>query len=39
MSDHERVVSPSAKPLLAIDGMCTNYGKIRILRDVSLAVG
>jgi branched-chain amino acid transport system ATP-binding protein len=28
-----------AQPLLAIDGLCTNYGKIRILRDVSLTVG
>jgi branched-chain amino acid transport system ATP-binding protein len=26
-------------PLLALDGVCTNYGKIRILRDVSLTVG
>jgi branched-chain amino acid transport system ATP-binding protein len=26
-------------PLLAVDGLCTNYGKIRILRDVSLSVG
>ena len=25
--------------LLAVDGLCTNYGKIRILRDVSLRVG
>jgi len=25
--------------LLALDGVCTNYGKIRILRDVSLTVG
>ncbi len=28
-----------SEPLLAIDGLCTNYGKIRILRDVSLSVG
>jgi branched-chain amino acid transport system ATP-binding protein len=28
-----------SKPLLALDGVCTNYGKIRILRDVSLTVG
>jgi len=26
-------------PLLTLDGVCTNYGKIRILRDVSLTVG
>jgi branched-chain amino acid transport system ATP-binding protein len=26
-------------PLLVLDGVCTNYGKIRILRDVSLRVG
>jgi branched-chain amino acid transport system ATP-binding protein len=26
-------------PLLALDGVCTNYGKIRILRDVALTVG
>jgi branched-chain amino acid transport system ATP-binding protein len=26
-------------PLLALDAVCTNYGKIRILRDVSLTVG
>jgi branched-chain amino acid transport system ATP-binding protein len=26
-------------PLLALAGVCTNYGKIRILRDVSLTVG
>jgi branched-chain amino acid transport system ATP-binding protein len=25
--------------LLAVEGLCTNYGKIRILRDVSLTVG
>jgi branched-chain amino acid transport system ATP-binding protein len=25
--------------LLSVDGLCTNYGKIRILRDVSLTVG
>jgi branched-chain amino acid transport system ATP-binding protein len=25
--------------LLAVEGLCTNYGKIRILRDVSLSVG
>ncbi|MEA2688728.1 MAG: branched-chain amino acid transport system ATP-binding protein [Candidatus Eremiobacteraeota bacterium] len=29
----------SGTPLLALDGVCTNYGKIRILRDVSLTVG
>ncbi len=28
-----------SEPLLAVDGLCTNYGKIRILRDVSLTVG
>ncbi len=28
-----------SEPLLSVDGLCTNYGKIRILRDVSLAVG
>ncbi|HEX3464325.1 MAG TPA: ABC transporter ATP-binding protein [Candidatus Elarobacter sp.] len=28
-----------SEPLLALDGVCTNYGKIRILRDVSLSVG
>jgi branched-chain amino acid transport system ATP-binding protein len=28
-----------SEPLLALDGVCTNYGKIRILRDVSLTVG
>ena len=28
-----------SEPLLALDGVYTNYGKIRILRDVSLAVG
>jgi len=28
-----------SEPLLAVDGLCTNYGKIRILRDVSLSVG
>ncbi len=38
MSD-DRVVPAGTEPLLAIDGLCTNYGKIRILRDVSLAVG
>jgi branched-chain amino acid transport system ATP-binding protein len=26
-------------PLLALEGVCTNYGKIRILRDVTLTVG
>jgi branched-chain amino acid transport system ATP-binding protein len=26
-------------PLLVLDKVCTNYGKIRILRDVSLSVG
>ena len=25
--------------LLDVEGLCTNYGKIRILRDVSLTVG
>ena len=28
-----------SEPLLAVEGLCTNYGKIRILRDVSLSVG
>ncbi len=28
-----------SEPLLAIEGLFTNYGKIRILRDVSLTVG
>ena len=28
-----------SEPLLTIDRLCTNYGKIRILRDVSLSVG
>jgi branched-chain amino acid transport system ATP-binding protein len=28
-----------SEPLLAVDGLCTNYGKIRILRDVTLSVG
>ncbi len=28
-----------SEPLLALDRVCTNYGKIRILRDVSLTVG
>jgi branched-chain amino acid transport system ATP-binding protein len=28
-----------SEPLLALDAVCTNYGKIRILRDVSLTVG
>jgi branched-chain amino acid transport system ATP-binding protein len=28
-----------SEPLLTVDGLCTNYGKIRILRDVSLSVG
>ena len=28
-----------SEPLLAVDGICTDYGKIRILRDVSLTVG
>lgn len=27
-----------SEPLLAVEGLCTNYGKIRILRDVSLHV-
>lgn len=27
-----------SEPLLAVDGLCTNYGKISILRDVSLSV-
>jgi branched-chain amino acid transport system ATP-binding protein len=27
------------EPLLSLEGVCTNYGKIRILRDVSLTVG
>ncbi|MEA2784308.1 MAG: branched-chain amino acid transport system ATP-binding protein [Candidatus Eremiobacteraeota bacterium] len=28
-----------SEPLLMLDGVCTNYGKIRILRDVALTVG
>jgi branched-chain amino acid transport system ATP-binding protein len=28
-----------SSPLLAVDGLNTNYGKIRILRDVALTVG
>ena len=28
-----------SEPLLEVDGLFTNYGKIRILRDVSLSVG
>ena len=28
-----------SEPLLELDGVCTDYGKIRILRDVSLTVG
>ncbi|HZO94219.1 MAG TPA: ABC transporter ATP-binding protein [Candidatus Baltobacteraceae bacterium] len=28
-----------SEPLLALERVCTDYGKIRILRDVSLAVG
>ncbi|HTW83242.1 MAG TPA: ABC transporter ATP-binding protein [Candidatus Sulfotelmatobacter sp.] len=28
-----------SEPLLAVEKLCTNYGKIRILRDVSLTVG
>jgi branched-chain amino acid transport system ATP-binding protein len=28
-----------SEPLLAVEGLFTNYGKIRILRDVSLTVG
>jgi branched-chain amino acid transport system ATP-binding protein len=28
-----------SNPLLALNRVCTNYGKIRILRDVSLTVG
>jgi branched-chain amino acid transport system ATP-binding protein len=35
----DQAVPRSAEPLLAVDGLCTNYGKIRILRDVSLSVG
>ena len=31
--------APDGGPLLTVDGLCTNYGKIRILRDVSLTVG
>jgi len=31
--------APGGEPLLSVDGLCTNYGKIRILRDVSLTVG
>ncbi|GAC1579945.1 MAG: ABC transporter ATP-binding protein [Candidatus Elarobacter sp.] len=38
MSDDRRD-APGARPLLDIAGLCTNYGKIRILRDVSLTVG
>jgi branched-chain amino acid transport system ATP-binding protein len=36
MSDG-RAAAPGAE-LLALEGVCTNYGKIRILRDVSLNV-
>jgi branched-chain amino acid transport system ATP-binding protein len=28
-----------SEPLLGVEGLCTNYGKIRILRDVALTVG
>ena len=28
-----------SEPLLVLDKLCTSYGKIRILRDVSLTVG
>ena len=28
-----------SEPLLSLNGVCTDYGKIRILRDVSLTVG
>jgi len=28
-----------SEPFLTVDAMCTDYGKIRILRDVSLTVG
>ncbi len=28
-----------SEPLLDVDGLCTNYGKISILRDVTLSVG
>jgi branched-chain amino acid transport system ATP-binding protein len=28
-----------SEPLLVVEGLCTDYGKIRILRDVSLTVG
>src|ERR1700680_1439168 len=38
MSDAERT-PPTTEPLLVLEGLCTNYGKIRILRDVSLTVG
>ena len=38
MSD-ELGVHAKTEPLLTVDGLCTNYGKIRILRDVSLTVG
>jgi branched-chain amino acid transport system ATP-binding protein len=38
MSETVRAASP-AQPLLELSGVCTNYGKIRILRDVSLTVG
>jgi branched-chain amino acid transport system ATP-binding protein len=31
--------APVKTPLLELDAVCTNYGKIRILRDVSLTVG
>ncbi len=31
--------SATPEPLLSVEGLCTNYGKIRILRDVSLTVG
>ena len=38
MSD-DRHAPSSAEPLLVVEGLCTNYGKIRILRDVSMTVG
>jgi branched-chain amino acid transport system ATP-binding protein len=35
----EEKLSTMSSPLLAVDGLNTNYGKIRILRDVALTVG
>jgi branched-chain amino acid transport system ATP-binding protein len=35
----DRGASTTTEPLLTVEGLCTSYGKIRILRDVSLTVG